>query len=145
MPKAWCSSFASTRKPATPAVQEGRVVEEDNYSLSELKKSSSDHKQSRRAEQCKSWFCITSRRPIHTQSGISISRMELIKSARELQKCGIEFEKAKESKSWLDITFEKGIIKIPPLSVEDHTETVLRNLIAHEEYYTSKSPKPCES
>ncbi|XP_027102922.1 UPF0481 protein At3g47200-like [Coffea arabica] len=60
--------------------------------------------------------------------------LEHIESASELRQTGIKFEKAKQSVSWLDITFERGVMKIPPLYVHDVTECVLRNLIAYEMY-----------
>ncbi|CDO99346.1 unnamed protein product [Coffea canephora] len=60
-----------------------------------------------------------------------------IESAGELLQSGIKFKKAEDSKSLFDITFEKGLLKIPPLVVEDHTESVFRNLIAYEEYMSN--------
>ncbi|CDP16145.1 unnamed protein product, partial [Coffea canephora] len=59
---------------------------------------------------------------------------EHIKCASELQQAGIKFETANKSVSWLDIAFEKGVMKIPTLDVHDVTECVFRNLIACEPY-----------
>ncbi|KAL3507465.1 hypothetical protein ACH5RR_032847 [Cinchona calisaya] len=60
--------------------------------------------------------------------------LEYIKSASALEEIGIKFEKAMQNSSWLDITSENGVIKIPRLIVDDHTEYILRNLIAYEQY-----------
>nr|XP_027118919.1 putative UPF0481 protein At3g02645 isoform X2 [Coffea arabica] len=62
-----------------------------------------------------------------------------VKSAGELRQSGIKFEKAEDGKSLFHITFENGVFKIPPLVVEDHTESVFRNLIAYEEYMSNPS------
>ncbi|XP_071938164.1 UPF0481 protein At3g47200-like [Coffea arabica] len=60
-----------------------------------------------------------------------------IKSAGELLQSGIKFKKAEDSKSLFHITFENDVLEIPPLVVEDHTESVFRNLIAYEEYMSN--------
>ncbi|XP_027116706.2 UPF0481 protein At3g47200-like [Coffea arabica] len=62
-----------------------------------------------------------------------------IKSAGELRQSGIKFKKAEASRSLFRITFENGVFKIPPLVVDDHTESVFRNLIAYEEYTSNPS------
>lgn len=59
---------------------------------------------------------------------------EHIKCASELRQAGIKFEKANRSVSWLDIAFEKGVMRIPTLYVHDVTECVFRNLIGYELY-----------
>ncbi|CDP21269.1 unnamed protein product [Coffea canephora] len=59
---------------------------------------------------------------------------EHIKCASELRQAGIKFETANKSVSWLDIAFEKGVMKIPTLDVQDVTECVFRNLIGFELY-----------
>ncbi|XP_027118250.1 UPF0481 protein At3g47200-like [Coffea arabica] len=60
-----------------------------------------------------------------------------LKSAGELRQSGIKFEKAADGKSSFHITFENGVLKIPPLYVGDSTESVFRNLIAYEEYMSN--------
>ncbi|XP_027165316.1 UPF0481 protein At3g47200-like [Coffea eugenioides] len=60
-----------------------------------------------------------------------------LKSAGELRQSGIKFKKAEDSKSLFHITFENGVLKIPPLVVEDRTEPFCRNLIAYEEYMSN--------
>ncbi|KAJ9128819.1 hypothetical protein P3X46_034445 [Hevea brasiliensis] len=59
--------------------------------------------------------------------------------ATELQESGIKFESL-EGCNLFDIKFEKGIIKIPKIKIEDRTECVLRNLIAYEQLTSSRSP-----
>ncbi|CAK9187014.1 unnamed protein product [Ilex paraguariensis] len=80
-----------------------------------------------------------------------------LKSVTELQEDGIKFVKAEkeeflegvtelreplikaeeeesQSFSFLDINFENGIMRIPPLQIDDDIEWQLRNLIAYEQY-----------
>ncbi|KAJ0982413.1 hypothetical protein J5N97_010668 [Dioscorea zingiberensis] len=59
-----------------------------------------------------------------------------IPSATELQLAGVKFrKKEKNLTSFLDISFINGIIEIPQLCVDDHTNTLFRNLIAFEQCY----------
>ena len=59
-----------------------------------------------------------------------------ILSATSLVEAGIKFERG-TSKSILDIKFDKGkgVLKIPPLLIQETTETTLRNLISFEQCY----------
>ncbi|KAA8527373.1 hypothetical protein F0562_034912 [Nyssa sinensis] len=52
--------------------------------------------------------------------------------AVKLEEAGINLKKATESKSLLDIKFNNGVLKIPPLKVHSYTEIVFRNLVALE-------------
>ncbi|GMH11324.1 hypothetical protein Nepgr_013165 [Nepenthes gracilis] len=63
-------------------------------------------------------------------------KLEFCASATELRDAGVKFV-AKESKSLLDIEFNNGILAIPPLKLEDITESLFRNLIVYEQchYY----------
>ncbi|GMH11325.1 hypothetical protein Nepgr_013166 [Nepenthes gracilis] len=63
-------------------------------------------------------------------------KLEFCTSVTELHDAGVKFL-AKESKSLLDIEFNDGILAIPPLELEDATESLLRNLIVYEQchYY----------
>ncbi|KAG7995597.1 hypothetical protein I3843_01G118100 [Carya illinoinensis] len=56
-----------------------------------------------------------------------------IPTATELRGAGVKFKVAEAGK-FFDIKFNKGQMEIPPLVVEDNTETLLRNLIAYEQY-----------
>ncbi|WOL18822.1 hypothetical protein Cni_G27619 [Canna indica] len=56
-----------------------------------------------------------------------------IPSATLLKQAGIHFKRKKNAKSFLNITFKDGEIEIPQLQMDDHTNTVLRNLIAYEQ------------
>ncbi|MCV5003972.1 DUF247 domain-containing protein, partial [Escherichia coli] len=49
-------------------------------------------------------------------------------SATSLTEAGIKFSNA-SSNCILDIQFEDGVLMIPPLFIQETTETVLRNLI----------------
>ncbi|KAA8548474.1 hypothetical protein F0562_000259 [Nyssa sinensis] len=63
-------------------------------------------------------------------------RNEFIKCTTELVETGIKFKQAKEYTSLLDIKFNirNGVMKIPPLPIDDNTECLFRNLIAYEQY-----------
>ncbi|KAF5465139.1 hypothetical protein F2P56_015170 [Juglans regia] len=56
-----------------------------------------------------------------------------IHSATELEEAGIKFKKVEKS-NLISIKFNNGLMEISPLSIHDHTETYLRNLIAYEQY-----------
>lgn len=54
-------------------------------------------------------------------------------SAKQLHEAGVKFEKS-ESKCLYDITFEKGVLKIPCLKLSFSTEVLIRNVMALEHY-----------
>lgn len=60
-----------------------------------------------------------------------------IPSATELLEAGVKLEKFEDG-TLLDIKFQNGVLhgvlQIPPLDIEDRTETFFRNLIAYEQY-----------
>ncbi|KAK7813894.1 upf0481 protein [Quercus suber] len=64
------------------------------------------------------------------------SSWQPILSATSLVEAGIKFERG-TSKSILDIKFDegKGVLKIPPLLIQETTESTLRNLISFEQCY----------
>ncbi|XP_058114775.1 UPF0481 protein At3g47200-like [Magnolia sinica] len=55
--------------------------------------------------------------------------------ATKLREAGVKF-KAGNASNFLDIKFGKGVIEIPPLSIEDGTNSVFLNLIAFEQCYS---------
>ncbi|KAJ8762730.1 hypothetical protein K2173_012222 [Erythroxylum novogranatense] len=59
-----------------------------------------------------------------------------IRCATELHEAGIKFKRV-EAKgcSIFDIKFAKGVLEIPKLTIEDRTESLLRNLIAYEQFW----------
>lgn len=61
-----------------------------------------------------------------------------LKPAMELRKAGIGFVRA-SAESLLDIKFAHGFLEIPPLKVNDYTETVLKNLLAMEQCYSDRT------
>ncbi|WOL18820.1 hypothetical protein Cni_G27617 [Canna indica] len=61
------------------------------------------------------------------------SEFTWIPSATLLEQAGIHFKRKKNAKSFLNITFKDGEIEIPQLQMDDHTNTILRNLIAYEQ------------
>ncbi|KAJ0111265.1 hypothetical protein Patl1_02997 [Pistacia atlantica] len=64
---------------------------------------------------------------------------EPIPCATKMNKAGIKFTKA-YADSILDINFKNGVLEIPPLSTQETTETILRNLISFEQSYPSYLP-----
>jgi hypothetical protein len=56
-------------------------------------------------------------------------------SATSLEEAGIKFRRGTASKSILDIKFNDGVLEIPPLLIQETTETVFRNLISFEQFY----------
>ncbi|GLT58400.1 hypothetical protein SLA2020_529340 [Shorea laevis] len=62
-----------------------------------------------------------------------------ISSATELNEAGINFKKIKGR--LFDIKFQKGVMSIPTLSVNDDTESILRNLVAYEQCFKGASSK----
>ncbi|XP_031282226.1 UPF0481 protein At3g47200-like [Pistacia vera] len=56
-----------------------------------------------------------------------------------MNEAGIKFTKA-YADSILDINFKNGVLEIPPLSTQETTETILRNLISFEQSYPSYLP-----
>ncbi|KAJ8747409.1 hypothetical protein K2173_012953 [Erythroxylum novogranatense] len=57
-----------------------------------------------------------------------------IRCATELVEAGIKFRRV-EGCSIFDIKFANGILEIPKLTIEDRTESLLRNLIAYEQFW----------
>ncbi|CAA0830675.1 Plant protein of unknown function (DUF247 [Striga hermonthica] len=60
-----------------------------------------------------------------------------INSASELQETGIKFQRSTSP----FITFNRGVLSIPKLYVADETESILKNLIVYEQFFTGDSPK----
>ncbi|KAG7985882.1 hypothetical protein I3843_03G049600 [Carya illinoinensis] len=64
---------------------------------------------------------------------INKSAWQLMPSATSLVEAGIKFKRG--NMSILSINFNDGILEIPPLLIQEMTETVFRNLIAFEQCY----------
>ncbi|KAB1213845.1 hypothetical protein CJ030_MR5G017108 [Morella rubra] len=62
-------------------------------------------------------------------------RQQRLDSATRLQEAGIRFKKA-TTRSLLDVKFVNGVLEIPPLEVDEWTETILGNLIALEQLHS---------
>jgi len=76
------------------------------------------------------------RSPSELPSGIEAknTKLEFIRSAKELKDAGIKFGKQEGSFGlFLGVRFEKDMIKIPCLKIDDTTESLFRNLIAYEQ------------
>ncbi|XP_022961906.1 putative UPF0481 protein At3g02645 [Cucurbita moschata] len=62
-------------------------------------------------------------------------------SITKLCQAGVTIKKAEDVKFVMDISFENGIFKIPPLHIDDNFETMIRNLIAFEQISLAKESK----
>ncbi|MCL7051194.1 hypothetical protein MKW94_021003 [Papaver nudicaule] len=58
---------------------------------------------------------------------------KFIPSVTELKRAGVKFVKGSTYGSFLDIKFKDGVMEIPPVIVQDQTDTLLRNFIASEQ------------
>ncbi|KAI3912081.1 hypothetical protein MKW92_002877 [Papaver armeniacum] len=58
---------------------------------------------------------------------------KFIPSVTELKRAGVKFVKSSTNGSFLDIKFRDGVMEIPPIIIQDQTDTLLRNLIASEQ------------
>nr|KYP71041.1 UPF0481 protein At3g47200 family [Cajanus cajan] len=56
---------------------------------------------------------------------------EIIRSATELQDAGVQFKKSR-SQSLSDVSFMKGVLRLPTLVVDDTTEYMFLNMMAFE-------------
>lgn len=67
---------------------------------------------------------------------LPIRKFEYTRSAAELEEAGVKFKHGNES-CLFQVSFDEGELKIPPLTVNDNTETFFRNSIAFEQcgYY----------
>lgn len=65
--------------------------------------------------------------------------MKLIRCSTELTEAGIKLEKIAQEdifsqEAMFDIEFKNGTLQIPTLTIEERTESFLRNLVAYEQY-----------
>ncbi|GLT60252.1 hypothetical protein SLA2020_330250 [Shorea laevis] len=82
-----------------------------------------------------SWLPSPDVRRRYVKNPAVYSEWNLTRNATELQEAGIYFKKlnADEEKSLFDIEFKDGVLGIPTIRMEENTDTILRNLIAHEQ------------
>ncbi|KAL1543037.1 UPF0481 protein [Salvia divinorum] len=62
-------------------------------------------------------------------------RVMFIDSATRLEDANVKFEIRPKGKTLFDVGFEEGVMRMPPLTIEDRTESFLRNLITYEQYF----------
>lgn len=62
-------------------------------------------------------------------------RLRFISSARRLKEANVKFDKIPNAKTLFDVMFKEGVMIMAPLTIEDRTESFLRNLIAYEQYF----------
>ncbi|XP_010023544.2 UPF0481 protein At3g47200 [Eucalyptus grandis] len=80
--------------------------------------------------------CLTGLPRRHRLNPRTKPMTEKFMSPAELREFGVRF-RVKKSPDLLDITFKDGTLEIPVLTVQDHTESQLRNLIAYEQHRPS--------
>ncbi|MCL7042331.1 hypothetical protein MKW94_019681 [Papaver nudicaule] len=56
-----------------------------------------------------------------------------IPNVTELKRAGVKFVKSSTNGSFLNIKFKDGVLEIPPVIIQDQTDTLLRNFIASEQ------------
>lgn len=61
---------------------------------------------------------------------------QIIRSATELNEAGIQIQKS-ETKSLKDISFHRGVLKLPPIMVDDTTQSSYLNLMAFERLHVN--------
>ncbi|KAM0969824.1 hypothetical protein ACFX13_018289 [Malus domestica] len=61
------------------------------------------------------------------------SYWEPIPSVTELLQAGVQFKIRNTGDNMLDITFENGVMEIPPVNIRENGESLFRNLIAYEQ------------
>ncbi|XP_058084056.1 uncharacterized protein LOC131231771 [Magnolia sinica] len=73
----------------------------------------------------------------HNQSPLSTPpvAIKIIPCAADLHLAGVKFKKKEKYSSILDVKFSNGVLEIPPLVIDDYTNTLFRNLIAFEQCY----------
>ena len=64
----------------------------------------------------------------------------LMPSATSLVEAGVKIKRC-ESRGILDIEFNNGVLEIPPLDIEETTETLFRNIISFEQCYPNCEPR----
>ena len=64
----------------------------------------------------------------------------LLPSATSLVEAGVKIKRG-ESKSILDLKYDNGVLEIPPLKIDETTETLFRNIISFEQCYPYCKPK----
>ncbi|KAG9154757.1 hypothetical protein Leryth_014258 [Lithospermum erythrorhizon] len=85
--------------------------------------------------------------PLHLRQRSNVEAAEMkeflyMPCASKLAEAGVKFEKLAEG-NLFDITFKNGVMSIPPLRIENRTESVFRNLIAFEQYSDDNYIKLC--
>lgn len=79
---------------------------------------------------------------IDVDDSVPIEReSRFIHSATELKEANVRFRKRK-SNALFDVEFKNGVVLMASLIIEDRTECLLRNLIAHEQYDPGNHPTP---
>ncbi|KAI7998188.1 UPF0481 protein [Camellia lanceoleosa] len=66
-------------------------------------------------------------------SPINLRQGEFKVCATEFLKVGIQFQSETTKENLLDINFTGGVVKMPPLCIQEATESIFRNLIAFEQ------------
>lgn len=62
-----------------------------------------------------------------------------IPCAAELDKVGMKFKRKEDCESFLDITFENGVLKIPNIAMSDHGRIMFHNLQKFEDLFNEKT------
>ncbi|KAK9084341.1 hypothetical protein Scep_030812 [Stephania cephalantha] len=66
---------------------------------------------------------------------VKTDKLRYIPCVTELKQGGVKFKRNDDAKSFLDIKFCDGKMSIPPIIIQDQTDSLIRNLIASEQAF----------
>ncbi|KAI3925969.1 hypothetical protein MKW98_028105 [Papaver atlanticum] len=70
--------------------------------------------------------------------------VHLIPRATDLKRAGVRFKRGSQKADSMSFKFSSdGIFEISPISIDDGTDTILRNIIAFEQLYSGRSDMSC--
>ncbi|GLT79166.1 hypothetical protein SLA2020_506630 [Shorea laevis] len=129
-------------KSARPAESKSRLLSLKNHYLQKCSASFVRFSPTKTSEEEKSLvgaieYLRTAKSEGHEEKN---RNWQTIGSASELHEAGIKFEKKIKGRLF-DTKFEKGVMSIPTLKIVDDTESILRNLVAYEQYYKDISSR----
>ncbi|PWA35949.1 hypothetical protein CTI12_AA604750 [Artemisia annua] len=94
-----------------------------------------DYCESHFLEQFRAIICPTE----FLENKFRVKEPHMFRSITELKESGIKLKKAEKCQP-LDVSFEKGVLKIAPVSMDDHKFTLFRNMVAFEQCHFNCKP-----
>ncbi|XP_058746814.1 UPF0481 protein At3g47200-like [Vicia villosa] len=116
--------------PRTPLIQSlGKCMHILDVYRKSLIQQGPSHPTRMPKETKRNWLTLEAGEEIHYAKSLRV--VVIIRSAVELHEAGIRFRKSK-TLSLRDVSFDRGVLRLPILVVDDTTEYMLLNLIAFE-------------